>query len=148
MSGGIVGPRLPQAAGVGIVAPQSVGGLAPYGFWDDALNVVKDVGRTVLPIAGTAVGGYFGQPGFGGMLGRGAASLIPQELLGPYGAVPAGALNPFGFWDDALGFVKQAGRTVLPIAGQAAGSYFGQPAFGQQLGQGLAGLIPQSYVLN
>lgn len=108
-------------------------------FWSSLGNVARNVGSGILsgvssiaPIAGTAIGTYFGSPQIGGAIGglvsnlAGSASnaLRPQQPMQPQQARPQQARPQQGYqplrqtWNTTTRYLANAGRAALPAIQQ------------------------------
>lgn len=92
---------------------------------------------TILPIAATVAGSFFGMP----WLGAAASGLMTLAKTGDLGkSVGVGALS-YGLGSAASGLAGLGGAAAETTAGSAAGSLLGESG-GEALTQGIAGLSP------
>ncbi len=108
-----------------------------------AAPVLKQVGQVAAPVAGTIVGGYFGQPmlgrQIGSMAGHALSTLSADPQFMDQGGIPEGhVLVPASWFSGLTNVLKQVGQVAAPVIGTAVGARFGQPALGQKIG-GYAG---------
>lgn len=80
--GGITGQQQ-LGNNLGQIAGQ-VGSVLPFAAQPQFVpqSLFGDIARTVLPIAGTAIGGLVGQPAIGGVIGNAASQFIPSSVYG------------------------------------------------------------------